>query len=122
MPAKSLELRHPLRLISELDSDIGDFSRFDSPDKILTYTCTSPSGHLIDSHSHIRKRGSRYLRFALINTAEYVCHWDKTFGTYLLKKSSEGKHHNVTITHATKELVCLIYVMEKSGKPYRKAA
>ena len=161
MPAKSLELRHTLRLIGELDSEIteieseikrimdqisspiltipgigyrmgamilaeiGDFSRFDSPDKILAYAGASPStyqsGQLESSYSHMEKRGSRYLRFALINAAKYVCHWDETFGAYLQKKISEGKHYNVAITHATKKLVRLIYAMEKSGKPYIKA-
>ena len=79
MPAKSLELRHTIRLIRELDSEIedieaaieaimeelqspittipgmgfrmgamilaeiGDFARFDSPDKILAYAGMSPS-------------------------------------------------------------------------------
>ena len=162
MPAKSLELRHTLRLIGELDSEIteieseikrimdqisspiltipgmgyrmgamilaeiGDFSRFDSPDKILAYAGASPStyqsGQLESSYSHIEKRGSRYLRFALINAAKYVCHWDETFGAYLQKKISEGKHYNVAITHATKKLVRLIYAMEKSGKSYIKTA
>lgn len=162
MPAKSLELKHTLRLISELDSEIseieseikqimdwisspiltipgisyrmgamilaeiGDFSRFDSPDKILAYAGASPStyqsGQLDSSYSHMEKRGSRYLRFALINAAKYVCHWDETFGVYLQKKISEGKHYNVAITHATKKLVRLIYAMEKSGKPYIKRA
>ena len=162
MPAKSLELRHTLRLIGELDSEIteieseikrimdqipspiltipgigyrmgamilaeiGDFSRFDSPDKILAYAGASPStyqsGQMESSYSHMEKRGSRYLRYALINAAKYVCHWDETFGAYLQKKISEGKHYNVAITHATKKLVRLIYAMEKSGKPYIKMA
>lgn len=162
MPAKSLELKHTLKLIGELDSEIdeieaeikkimdeihspiltipgigyrmgamilaeiGDFSRFDSPDKILAYAGVSPStyqsGKMESSYSHMEKRGSRYLRFALINAAKYVCLWDPTFETYLAKKRSEGKHYNVAITHATKKLVRLIYAMEKSGKPYIKAA
>ena len=162
MPAKSLELKHTLRLIGELDSEIseieseikqimdqisspiltipgmgyrmgamilaeiGDFSRFDSPDKILAYAGASPStyqsGQLESSYSHMEKQGSRYLRFALINATKYVCHWDETFGTYLQKKISEGKHYNIAITHAAKKLVRLIYAMEKSGKPYIKTA
>lgn len=162
MPAKSLELKHTLKLIGELDSEIdeveseikkimddinspiltipgisyrmgamiiaevGDFSRFDSPDKLLAYAGISPStyqsGQLESSHSHMEKRGSRYLRFALINATKYVCLWDPTFETYLRKKRAEGKHYNVAITHATKKLVRLIYAMEKSGKPYIKAA
>ncbi len=128
MPAKSLELKHTIKLIRELDAEIyeieneiksimdeinspiltipgisyrmgamilaeiGDFNRFDSPDKILAYAGMSPStyqsGQLDNCYSHMEKRGSRYLRYALYNAAKYVCHWDESFGTYLEKKTS----------------------------------
>ena len=51
-----------------------------------------------------------------------VCHWDKSFGAYLEKKRSEGKHYNVAISHAAKKLVRLIFAMEKSGKAYLPTA
>ena len=160
MPAKSLELKHTIKLIRELDAEIveieneiklimdeinspiltipginyrmgamiiaeiGDFSRFDSPDKILAYAGMSPSTYqsgqlsLSGSYSHMEKRGSRYLRYALYNATKYVCLWDPTFAAYLAKKRAEGKHYNVALSHATKKLVRLIYAMEKSGQPY----
>ena len=114
------------RMAAMILAEIGDFSRFDSPDKLLAYAGISPStyqsGKMDSSYSHMEKRGSRYLRYALINAAKYVCLWDPTFATYLAKKRSEGKHYCVAITHAAKKLVRLIYAMEKSGKPYIKAA
>ena len=162
MPAKSIELRHTIRLIRELDAEIeeiedairsimnelhspittipgiglrmgamilaevGDFSRFDSPDKVLAYAGMSPStyqsGQLKNGYAHMEKRGSRYLRFALYNATKYVCHWDPTFAAYLAKKRAEGKHYNVSISHAAKKLVRLIYALEKSGEVYRLAA
>ena len=162
MPAKSLELRHTIRLIRELDAEInevesdiqaimdelhspittipgigyrmgamilaetGDFSRFDSPDKLLAYAGLSPStyqsGQLTNCYAHMEKRGSRYLRYAIFNAAKYVCHWDPTFAAYLAKKRAEGKHYNVAISHAAKKLVRLIYALEKSRQPYRFAA
>ncbi len=162
MPAKSLELKHTIRLIQELDSEIheieiaiksimdeinspilsipginyrmgamiiaeiGDFSRFDSPDKILAYAGLSPStyqsGQLESSYSHMEKRGSRYLRYALFNATKFVCHWDPTFAAYLAKKRSEGKHYSVAISHAAKKLVRVIYQLERSGQSYIKAA
>jgi len=162
MPAKSLELKHTIRLIRELDSEIseieseiksimdkinspilsipginyrmgsmiiaeiGDFSRFDSPDKILAYAGLSPStyqsGQLESSYSHMEKRGSRYLRYALFNATKFVCHWDPTFAAYFEKKRSEGKHYNVAISHAAKKLVRVIYQLERSGQSYIKAA
>ena len=160
MPAKSLELKHTIKLIQELDSEIdeieteiktimddinspiltipgisyrmgamiiaeiGDFSRFDSPDKILAFAGLSPStyqsGQLDSCYSHMEKRGSKYLRYALFNATKFVCNWDPTFATYLSKKRAEGKHYNVAISHATKKLVRLIFALERSGLPYVK--
>ena len=163
MPAKSLELKHTIKLIQELSieideieaeikqimdeqihspilsipgisyrmgamliAEIGDFSRFDSADKILAYAGMSPStyqsGQLDNCYSHMEKRGSRYLRYALYNAAKYVCHWDESFAVYLAKKRAEGKHYNVALSHAAKKLVRTIYAMEKSGQPYQNAS
>ena len=158
MPAKSLELKHTIKLIRELDAEIneieneikiiineinppiltipgisyrmgamilaeiGDFNRFDSPDKILAYAGMSPStyqsGQLDNCYAHMEKRGSRYLRYALYNATKYVCHWDPSFSSYLAQKRAEGKHYNVALSHAAKKLVRIIYAMEKSGQSY----
>lgn len=105
-------------------AEIGDFSRFDSPDKILAYAGLSPStyqsGQLESSHSKMEKRGSRYLRYALFNATIYVCHWDPTFKAYLAKKRAEGKHYYVAISHAAKKLVRVIYQLEKTREAYIK--
>ena len=107
-------------------AEAGDFSRFDSPDKLLAYAGLSPStyqsGQLKNCYAHMEKRGSRYLRYAIFNAAKFVCHWDPSFAAYLAKKRSEGKHYNVAISHAAKKLVRLIFALEKSRKPYRLAA
>ncbi len=162
MPAKSLELKHTIRLIQELNAEIeeieneiktimdeinspilsipginyrmgamiiaeiGDFERFNSADKILAYAGLSPStyqsGKLDSAYSHMEKRGSRYLRYALFNATKFVCRWDPTFSVYLAKKRAEGKHYNVAISHAAKKLVRVIYQLEKSRQTYIKAA
>ncbi|MPM89498.1 IS110 family transposase [bioreactor metagenome] len=107
-------------------AEIGDFSRFNSPDKLLAYAGMSPStyqsGQLQNCYAHMEKRGSRYLRYALYNATKYVCHWDPAFAAYLDKKRAEGKHYNVALSHATKKLVRLIYALENSGKSYSFAA
>ena len=103
-------------------AEIGDFSRFASPDKLVAYAGLSPSiyqsGKLDNAYSHMEKRGSRYLRFALYNATKYVCIWDKSFAAYIAKKRAEGKHYNVAISHAAKKLVRLIFALQRSGKPY----
>ena len=160
MPAKSLELKHTIKLIRELDAEIeeiefhieiimdeinspiltipgisyrmgamiiaeiGDFDNFNSPNKILAYAGLSPStyqsGQLTSSYSHMEKRGSRYLRYALFNATKFVCNWDDAFAEYLAKKRSEGKHYNVAISHACKKLVRVIYHLETTGESYRR--
>jgi transposase len=103
-------------------AEVGDFSRFDSPDKLLAYAGMSPStyqsGQIKNCYPHMEKRGSRYLRYALYNAAKYVCHWDPAFAAYLAKKRAEGKHYNVALSHAAKKLVRLIFALEKSGQSY----
>ena len=159
LPAKSLELKHTIKLIIELNdeiseieaeikkimdavdspilsvpgigmnigaiilAEIGDFSRFENPDKILAFAGCSPStyqsGQLYSSHAKMEKRGSRYLRWALMNAAFYVCNWEPTFAAYLAKKRAEGKHYYVALSHAAKKLVRLLYHLETSGEKYQ---
>ena len=160
MSAKSLELKHTIKLIRELDAEIeeiefhieiimdeinspiltipgisyrmgamiiaeiGDFDNFSSPDKILAYAGLAPSiyqsGQFTSSYSRMEKRGSRYLRYALFNSAKYVCQWDDTFAEYLAKKRSEGKHYYVAISHACKKLIRVIYHLETTGESYKR--
>ena len=114
------------RMATMILAEVGDFARFESPDKLLAYAGMSPSTHqsgkLKNCHPHMEKRGSRYLRYALYNATKYVCHWDPAFAAYLSKKRAEGKHYNVALSHATKKLVRLIFAMEKSRMPYCSAA
>lgn len=159
LPAKSLELKHTIKLINELSdeiaeieaeikkimdiidspilsipgiginlgaiiiAEIGDFSQFDNPDKILAFAGCSPStyqsGQLYSSHAKMEKRGSKYLRWALMNAAAYVCKWEPTFANYLSKKRSEGKHYYVALSHAAKKLVRLVFYLETTGEKYK---
>lgn len=113
------------RMAAMILAEVGDFSMFSSPDKVLAYAGLSPStyqsGQLTNCYSHMEKRGSRYLRYAVFNATKFVCNWDPTFAAYLAKKRAEGKHYNVAISHAAKKLVRLIYAMQKSQQPYRPA-
>ena len=114
------------RMAAMILAEVGDFTRFDSPDKLLAYAGMSPStyqsGQLKNCYPHMEKRGSRYLRYALYNATKCVCHWNPNFAAYLAKKRAEGKHYNVALSHATKKLVRLIFAMEKSKQPYSQLA
>jgi len=108
-------------------AEIGDFSKFESADKILAYAGLSPSIYqsgkfnATGAYAHMEKRGSRYLRYALINAAKYVCHWDPVFAAYLEKKRGEGKHYTVAISHAAKKLVRVIFALQTTGSSYKTA-
>lgn len=114
------------RMGAMIMAEVGDFSQFSSPDKILAYAGLSPStyqsGQLTNAHSRMEKRGSKYLRYALFNATKLVCQHNPIFTDYLSKKIAEGKHYYVAISHAAKKLVRLIYAMELSGESYRKVA
>ena len=112
------------RMGAMIIAEVGDFDRFNSPDKLLAFAGMSPStyqsGKLESSHSKMEKRGSKYLRYAIFNATKYVCHWDDNFARYLAKKRAEGKHYNVAVSHAAKKLVRVIYHLEKSHQLYQK--
>lgn len=114
------------RIGAMIIAEIGDFNHFDSPNKILACAGFSPStyqsGQLDRAYSHMEKRGSRYLRYALYNAAKYVYRWDPTFAEYLAKKRAKAKHYNVAISHAVKNLVRVIYHLKKTNQQYIKAA
>ena len=103
-------------------AEIGDFSNFESPDKILAYAGCSPStyqsGKLTNCYAHMEKRGSRYLRYALYNATKYVCHWNPVFAKYLAKKRAEGKSHRVALSHVAKKLVRVIYTLQTKNTTY----
>ena len=116
-----------VRMGAMILAEVGDFSRFDSPDKLLAYAGLSPSTYqsgklnATGAYAHMEKRGSRYLRYALYNATKYVCLWEPSFVAYLEKKRAEGKHYNVALSHAAKKLVRLIFALEKSGRAFQTA-
>ena len=149
MPAKSLELKHTIKLIQELDSEInemeneiknimneinspilsipginykmgtmiiakiGDFSRFDSPDKILAYARMSPStyqsGQLDNCYSYIAKLSSRYFRYALFNATKSVYMWEPNFQAYLAKNMLK-ESITVSLSHMPQRNWCVSFI------------
>ena len=104
-------------------AEIGDISRFDSPAKLLAFAGLDPSmyqsGKFFSTHSVMVKRGSKYLRFALMTAARMVCLNDATFNEFKDKKMAEGKHYMVTMGHVAKKLVRVIYYLLKTNNVYQ---
>lgn len=102
--------------------EIGDFSKFSSPDKILAIAGMSPttyqSGKYTSTRSKMEKRGSSYLRSSLFLATRAVCQYVPEFNQYLVRKQMEGKHYFVAMSHTTKKLVRLMYALETQHRSF----
>ena len=95
--------------------EIGDITRFTNPSKLLAFAGLDPSvyqsGNFEAKHTRMSKRGSRTLRYALINAAHNVVKNNKTFQDYYNQKMSEGRSHYNALGHCAGKLVRIIYKM-----------
>jgi transposase len=110
------------RMAAIIIAETENFANFDKAEKVLAFAGLEPSvyqsGQLTSTHAKMVKRGSKYLRYALFNTAKYVCHWDEGFRQYLKKKRSEGKPYNIAVSHAAKKLTRVIFHLVKTNQPF----
>ena len=95
--------------------EIGDVHRFSNPSKLLAYAGLDPSvyqsGNFQASKTRMSKRGSKTLRYALINAAHNVVKNNATFKTYYDKKMAEGRSHYNALGHCAGKLVRIIWKM-----------
>jgi len=102
-------------LASVIIAEIGDIERFSSPAKLLAFAGMEPStyqsGNYKATNTPMVKRGSTYLRWAIMQAARTVSMRDITFANYLHKKRCEGKHYCVAINHVGKKLTRVIYYL-----------
>lgn len=96
-------------------AEIGDISNFESPSKLLAFAGLEPStyesGKFVATNMKMVKRGSPYLRWALLEAARLISMRDPTFKAYYQKKKAEGKHHYVANSHVAKKLIRVIHYL-----------
>lgn len=114
------ELNSPIMSISGISyvsaafilAEIGDINNFDSPARLQAFAGLDPStyqsGKYTATHSVMVKRGSKYLRWAILNATRLVCMRDTNFKEYRDKKIAEGKHYFVALSHTSKKLELFI--------------
>lgn len=99
--------------------EIGDIHRFPSPSKLLAFAGLYPSvyqsGNYSARRTRMSKRGSRVLRYALINAAHNVVKNNATFKAYYDKKMAEGRSHYNALGHCAGKLVRIIWKMLTDG-------
>lgn len=103
-------------------AEIGDARNFDNPAKLLAFAGLEPStyqsGNFHANNTPMVKRGSKYLRWALLQAARLVAYRDETFGRYYAKKKAENKHHFVVLNHTAKKLVRVLFHLLATGQDF----
>ena len=93
--------------------EIGNIHRFSNPQKLLAYAGLDPtvyqSGNFTAKRTRMSKRGSKALRYALINAAHNVVKNNATFKAYYDAKRAEGKSHYNALGHCAGKLVRVIW-------------
>lgn len=95
--------------------EIGDISRFEKPCQLLAYAGLDPSvyqsGNFKATKTRMSKRGSKLLRYALINAAWQTTLVNQTFKDYYDLKISQGRRHYNALGHVAHKLVRVIHKM-----------
>lgn len=100
---------------SMIIGEIGDINRFEKTCQLLAYAGLDPSvyqsGNFTAARTRMSKRGSKLLRYALINAAWQITLHNKTFKDYYDLKISQGRRHYNALGHVAHKLVRVIHKM-----------
>lgn len=102
--------------------EVGNFNKFENPNKLIAFAGLEPSindsGKDIGNSGKMVKRGSPYLRWALIEAALSVIQYNPVFKSYYQKKRAQGKSHRVALSHSAKKLVRLLFALATKNTPF----
>ena len=105
-------------------AEIGDINAFDNPSKLLAFAGLEPgvsqSGNFISTNQKMVKRGSKYLRFKILQAARLTAMCDPVFHEYMQKKLNEGKHYNVALSHVARKLIRIIYKLLSTNTKFER--
>ncbi|MBP3896664.1 MAG: IS110 family transposase, partial [Mogibacterium sp.] len=95
--------------------EIGDVHRFSSPKQLLAFAGLDPtvyqSGQFQAKKTKMSERGSKVLRYALVNAAHNVVKNNVTFAAYYDAKMAQGRTHYNALGHCAGKLVRVIFKM-----------
>ena len=103
-------------------AEIGAPERFENPKKLVAYAgidaSASDSGDFESAENHMSKRGSSYLRYALMTAADRARVHDPYFGDYYDSMIARGKHHYVAVSGVARKLCGVILAVLRERRPY----
>ena len=98
-----------------IHGEIGDIHRFSNPNKPLAIagldSSVYQSGNFHVKTTRMSKRGSRVLRYALVNEAWNVVRNNALFKAYYDAKKAEGRTHYIALGHCAAKLDRVIWKM-----------
>ena len=109
---------------SEIAAELGDPDRFETPKQVIAYAgmdaTKSQSGQLEgESGQRMSKRGSSYLRNALMTAADCARRYDPYFGDYYEHLTKDkGKHHYVALSAVARKLVSVVLALPEERRKY----
>lgn len=105
-----------------ITAELGAPENFDDPKKLIAFAgidaSKSQSGKFEGDQEHMSKRGSGYLRYALMNAADTARMHDPYFGDYYDSMRARGKHHYVALSGVARKLAGVILAVMKEQRPY----
>lgn len=108
-------------LAGMLAGEIGDANRFAEPKKLIAFAgmdATKKQSGESDDRGHMSKRGSSYLRYALMQAADCARKVDPYFGDFYDRKIAEGRHHYVALSGVARKLAGVALSVMKEQRAY----
>jgi len=104
--------------------ETNNFENFSSSKKLLAFAGLDPkirqSGNFYASSCRMSKKGSPYLRYALVFTAWNIVRHSEKFNRYYCLKRSQGKSHYNALGHVAHKLVRVIFTLIKKNIIYQE--
>ena len=104
--------------------ETNNFDNFSNATKLLAFAGLDPkireSGNFSATSCRMSKKGSPYLRYALIFTAWNAVRHSEKFNKYYCLKRSQSKSHYNTLGHVAHKLVRVIFTLIKKDISYQE--
>ncbi len=102
-------------------AEIGDIRRFPNARKLASWAGMVPSVHQSGSHTYrgrITKKGSKWLRWMLVQAAQRASRCDGRLGAYYERVARRRGHHKAVVAVA-REMLIIMWHMLSRNEPYR---
>lgn len=110
-------------LAASFFAEIGDITRFDSPDKLAAFAGIDPSvkqsGEFNGTRNKMSKRGSPYLRRTFWLAAVSGIRTNPALKAIYDRKRAQGKHHAVAVSAVMHKLCNIVFAILKTNEPYK---